>query len=39
MSTPTLGQVATVLADLKQQGVTRGAIEYVLDKVYFEGEA
>lgn len=34
--TPNLGEIAAVLEDLKDLGVHRGAILFVVDKVWWE---
>lgn len=33
---PTLGEIAVILSELKERGVTRGSIEYVINQVWWE---
>ena len=33
---PTLGDIAKILSELKAQGVTRPAVEYAIEKVFWE---
>lgn len=35
-SAPTLGDIAEILRPLKAHGVTRSAMEYVIDQVWFD---
>jgi hypothetical protein len=39
MSDITLGEIAVTLRELKDQGVTRGSILYVVDRVWWEDDA
>lgn len=34
--TPTLGDIAKILSELKAQGVTRRAVEYAIEKLLWE---